>query len=273
MKTPIPTITCALVVLLSVADGQERITSVPVIELKRTTVFEDIEEQRRLLARIKQAGGLFLYDFEYNTLFPNGVHKFFDVQRDCDVVCVEMDSANLDGTSGVKHESIDEALVAEICRLSRLKKLRLPKTTITDNAMKAICALPELEKLDLVGAKITDTHVRRIASITTLKSLRLSSCKISDAPISELARMQNLETLYLDGTLVTDVGVLELQRSPKLTALYIHDSGVGFTGVESLLSKAKSIKHIGIGIPTITPNETRLLHERFPAVQFEMPYR
>ena len=88
---------------------------------------------------------------------------------------------------------VHDGCLACVRKLSKLKRLTLAFTNITDNGVEQLGPLPNLEYLDLRGTQITDSSV----------------------PL--LKRFAKLDVLFLEQTRVSQKGVAELKRAlPKL---------------------------------------------------------
>ena len=107
--------------------------------------------------------------------------------------------------------SVADAELAFLEALPDLKCLALSHTSVTDNGLKQyIVSLTKLERLWLDDTQVTDSGLLHIQGLGRLKRLSLKRTQISDAGLANLAAMTNLETLCLDGTNCTFSGVLTL---------------------------------------------------------------
>ena len=152
---------------------------------------QDKKESDPDLAAIQKVGGKFERD---------------DAAPDKPVVLVSF---------GVTQAGDDD--VSHVKGLSKLKKLTLNGTKITDAGLDHVKGLGSLEKLYLVDTKITDAGVEKLKDLKELKILSLVGTGVTDAGLDHLKGLANLQTLFLHGTKVTDEGVKKLQEAlPKL---------------------------------------------------------
>jgi hypothetical protein len=76
---------------------------------------------------------------------------------------------------------INDASLAYVKDLPRLRDLDLRGSVVTDEGLQHLRGLNDLEKLDLSFTPITDKGLGRLKHLTKLRSLSLISTEISDA--------------------------------------------------------------------------------------------
>ena len=124
---------------------------------------------------------------------------------------------------------VSDDSVAQLCRLSRLKHLRLGDSQISDQSLTLLARLPNLEVLQFHGTKITDGGLAALAGHPRLKSLEIHGsprtlASISDAGLARLAQLPQLEELNLEFTRITPTGLAVLQKLPRLSLLNLRGS-------------------------------------------------
>jgi Leucine-rich repeat (LRR) protein len=99
--------------------------------------------------------------------------------------------------------------------LSELGVLDLTGNEITGSGF-ATLEFRDLDSLKLDKTKVDDEGLKAIGHLTTLRSLSLEGTQITDAGLAELRRLQNLQFLYVSGSSVTADGIARLsQELPK----------------------------------------------------------
>jgi Leucine-rich repeat (LRR) protein len=95
---------------------------------------------------------------------------------------------------------------------TKLERLHLDRTQITDAGLVHLRGLTKLEVLNLSRSPSIDgSGLVHLKDLTNLKVLYLASTQITDAGIMHLKDLTNLEYLSLYDTQVTDEGVKKLQ--------------------------------------------------------------
>jgi hypothetical protein len=134
-----------------------------------------------------------------------------------------LEGLNLDGV-----ESLTDADLAHLKRLTSLHHLFLKETHITDAGLANLAGLTNLRYLSLAGTKITDAGLSHLQGLARLEVLELSDTGISDAGLKHLRSLKRLKFLYLDGTKVTKEGVKQLEAAlPKCCVLLCGAGAIG----------------------------------------------
>lgn len=134
------------------------------------------------------------------------------------------------GCGGPGGNSDEAAAVAAIQKLGgkvefndatpdkQVVKVYLNSTGVQDADLAALQKLPRLKNLFLGRTKITDAGLEHIQKASNLETLSLNSTAITDVGLKSLVDLQALKTLNLQETKVTEAGVKDLRGAlPKLT--------------------------------------------------------
>jgi hypothetical protein len=165
----------------------------------------------------------------------------------------ELDELSLQGYE------IDDEWLREIRELSKLRRLYLHKTSVTDAGLTHVNEIASLEVVSLCFCDlVTDDGVAELADLVNLQSLSLDFCSvISDESLSHLHSLDSLaslsiadtnvtddglrmlegttiQTLYAGGTKVTDDGLVHLRKLIQLRHLHLDNTGVTDAGLKDL---------------------------------------
>ncbi len=99
-----------------------------------------------------------------------------------------------------------------VSRMNDLRWLLLVGTKVRDHELSALLSLSKLERLDLSATNVTDEGVVYIANVDTLKDLTLGGDLITDESIPHLLKLHRLERLDLRGTGVSEEGAERLEN-------------------------------------------------------------
>ncbi|WP_406699508.1 hypothetical protein V5E97_11650 [Singulisphaera sp. Ch08] len=152
----------------------------------------------------------------------------------------------------------DDALMAHIGRLRRLRTLRLDNTQVTedglihlkgltgldslslaytridDRGLVHLKGLTSLDSLSLAHTRIDDRGLTHLKGLTGLRSLSLDNTRVSDRGLTHLMGLTGLQTLSLDNTRVSDRGLVHLEELNWLGSLYINNTNLTDDGVGEL---------------------------------------
>lgn len=109
----------------------------------------------------------------------------------------------------VQRTNVDIRVVS---RMNDLRWLLLAGTKVRDHELSALLSLSKLERLDLSATSVTDEGVVYIANVDTLKDLTLGGDLITDECIPHLLKLHRLERLDLRGTGVSEEGAERLEN-------------------------------------------------------------
>ncbi|WP_435009133.1 hypothetical protein P12x_000383 [Tundrisphaera lichenicola] len=110
---------------------------------------------------------------------------------------------------------VDDAGVARIGHLPRLRVLDISLSPITDEGVGHLADLPALEELSLQGKKFTDRSLKHLARAKRLKLLFLRSdtSEFTDVGLEHLAGLKDLQQLGLQGASLTKEGREKLVKA------------------------------------------------------------
>lgn len=108
-------------------------------------------------------------------------------------------------------EQITDEGAATVRGWTRLRRLYLKGTKITDTTLEFLSGVPALEWLDIGWAQITDTGLGHLVSLTNLRHLAMGGNKLTDTSLEFLRQMPQIEYLDLGGMQRTDSGLWSLQ--------------------------------------------------------------
>ena len=193
---------------------------------------------------------------------------------DADLARITIEYPNLVELT-LSETSITNAGLAPLTTLTKLRKIRLSKTAITDDAAKILAQIPTLEDIDvsqtlfgdnglktlqplgklkrlnLYRTKITDkglTGLKDFPSRQTLVWLNVDRCSLTDEAIPLLFPLENLEWLHLGWTRLTDAGLAKLAGLQTLKEIFITHTNVtldGITKFKSVLPECKVNENVG----------------------------
>jgi WD40 repeat protein/Leucine-rich repeat (LRR) protein len=98
-----------------------------------------------------------------------------------------------------------------IAHMSRLRRIDLDRTAITDAGVASLKDLKSLEILWLRGTKVSDAGLAHIAGLSNLTFISLDNTAITDDGLKHIEKLGNLRLLNLNSTGVTAEGVKKLQ--------------------------------------------------------------
>lgn len=100
----------------------------------------------------------------------------------------------------------------------------MARTRLSDAGLASICKLTKLKRLNLNYTSVTD---KGIVGLPELVDLRLDSAGVTDAGLEPLEKMQTLKYLNLYHTLVTEKAFEDLKKAlPKCQIVFDRDSSL-----------------------------------------------
>jgi len=159
--------------------------------------------------------------------------------------------------------NITDTGLAPLVKLTKLRKVRISKTAITDEAAKVLAQIPSLEDIDVSQTDFGDNGLKALQPLEKLKRLNLYTteitdkglavlkdfksrktliwlnidrCSLTDEAISFLFPLENLEWLHLGRTRLTDTGLAELARVATLKEVSVTNTNVTVEGVKKFKS-------------------------------------
>ena len=123
---------------------------------------------------------------------------------------------------------ITDAGMAQVAKLTRLKKLNLWRVQISDDGVLRLAPLTKLEWLNLDNTKLSDAGLPALKEMTSLTFLHLGSTQITAAAAPLLFHLKSLKDLKITRTALggSDVAVSELRQ-------YLPDTAIQTEYVES----------------------------------------
>jgi hypothetical protein len=96
--------------------------------------------------------------------------------------------------------------------MNDLRWLLLAGTKVRDNELSVLVTLSKLERLDLSATNVTDEGVIHIAKVDSLRDLTLGGDSITDKSIPYLLKLHHLERLDLRGSGISEEGTKCLEN-------------------------------------------------------------
>ena len=110
-------------------------------------------------------------------------------------------------------EIFDADISKHIRALTKLERLGLRGTHITDEGLNCLRNLTKLQYLDLEGTHITDKGLTFLRNLPKLQYLNLASCKITDSGLAYLQDLKTLKLLGVPDTNVSDAAINSLREA------------------------------------------------------------
>lgn len=111
-----------------------------------------------------------------------------------------------------------------------IDEINLAHTLVTDQVQFSLLRFSKLKRLDLRGTRVSDVSLEVIAALDQLECLCLSQY-VSDDGISHLRSHQKLKWLDLSGTRITDAGLSIVATMPALSSLGLAETSVSDGGL------------------------------------------
>lgn len=153
-------------------------------------------------------------------------------------------------------DNVEDTDLAEIKKLSGLRRLSLGSSLVTDAGVKHISELSKLNELHLVCESVTDAGVKDLCALQELRSISLYKTGITDKSAAYLARMAKLTTIHLSYTSVTSRAIADLSQLPNLKKLNLNNTKVNDSagpylaemhGLEELSIIPEDVRRMPIG--------------------------
>jgi Leucine-rich repeat (LRR) protein len=110
-----------------------------------------------------------------------------------------------------------------LAHLSKLRRLNLQGTRITDEGFGHMKSLDHIQHLVISETKVTDDSLKQIAGMTELRELYLGNSGVTDSGLGYLKKLAKLEVLDLKGTDITSKGLEKLRGLSHLIRLVINE--------------------------------------------------
>ncbi len=124
---------------------------------------------------------------------------------------------------------ITNATMKRLGAVSSLKTLRVARTTVNDDGVKALAGLGLIE-LDVSNTGVTRASLPLIANFKNLQILNVSGLNLTDADLMVLSRLPSLENLTISGNHITGPGLARFRNLKRLDAAGnpLDDEGIPF---------------------------------------------
>jgi internalin A len=195
--------------------------------------------QREAVAAIQRAGGVTLYDWEWNDGRPAQVAEPPGPRW-------LVDRLGVDYFGHVAHvwfrEPPSDEILAQVGHLGGLEILSLSGSRVSDAGLVHLSGLTQLKRLVLDDTRITDAGLAHLEGLYQLETLTLARTAITDAGLAHLKRLTRLKELDLSGTQSTGSGLAHLENLKLLNILLLgstklDDAGMAYIGrLTSLLN-------------------------------------
>jgi Leucine-rich repeat (LRR) protein len=129
---------------------------------------------------------------------------------------------------------IDDASLAHLAHLSRLRILYLYRTHVTGAGLSQLIGCRNLWYLHLDRTPLDDRGLVQISRLTNLRSLYLNNTKITDNGLTPLALLTSLDRLRVNYTDVSDSGLDRLAKITSLKDLDVFGTNVTSVGIRRI---------------------------------------
>jgi hypothetical protein len=156
--------------------------------------------------------------------------------------------SDLESLSISGYRGLNDATVAKLTGLKKLKMLSLTNSGISNAAIKTIVeSFPNLVNLDVSSnSRLTDAAAREIAKLQQLETLGLLFCDFSEFGILNIAKLPKLRALDIRANMkIGDGGMEALAKIPTLRSLKHRSPAVSDTGIRALTA-AKALDNLEI---------------------------
>jgi Leucine-rich repeat (LRR) protein len=174
--------------------------------------------------------------FENSSALNEAAFELFAKQSDLEVLQVP------------SYRELNDAAVAKLAGLKKLKTLKLTNSGITDEAVKTIAgSFPNLVNLDLSSnTQLTDVSLKEISKLKNLESLAVLFCDFSEFGILNVASLPKLKTLDIRANMqIGNSGLGAIAGLPSLKSLKHRCPSVSDEGMEALAA-AKGLENLEI---------------------------
>lgn len=169
----------------------------------------------------------------------------------------------------------DDHLV-RLSRFSKLRRLNLRGTPVTDNGASELKKLDKLVFLDLTDTRVTEGIYLVLGGLSNLEDLSLFGTKVNNKGANSLNKLERLQSLNLGCTQVTDEGVVALtplvkrvnwlslqgtkvsngclksiENNQKLRELHLEDTQIDDAGLEQV-SQLLNLEELYMSGTTVT---------------------
>jgi internalin A len=191
--------------------------------------------QREAVAAIVKAGGNVVYGWDYRTEAeapgPKWLREWIGVDY-------------FDTVTGINANkpAVDDAVVAQIGRLRRVRFLGLQGSSVTDAGLVHLASLTELRVLHLRAANVNGSGLRHLSGLRQLYALHFNQTPITDDKLAYLLPLPALQKLGFYKTRITDAGMKHVAKLKGFQELWLENSDVGDEGLRELARIQRPIK-------------------------------
>lgn len=127
----------------------------------------------------------------------------------------------------IDNAAITDESLKQLSRSDTIRRIRVPRTQLTDRGVEYLLAAPQLELLDLVDCEgISDASLATIGQLPQLRNLRVSGSQITDQGLEHLSGLSKLAALGLQQTAVTDEGMAKLTALESLKEVNLYGTPI-----------------------------------------------
>jgi hypothetical protein len=129
---------------------------------------------------------------------------------------------------------VTDADLASLPLGTKLTKLCLTRTAITDQGLELLRAQSDVEWLDLGYTRVGDAGLANLRDWSSLKQLNLEATRVTDRTLEQLRTAAALEELDLSHTAITDEGLASIRHLPRLQLLWLTGTRITDVGLQQL---------------------------------------
>ena len=216
--------------------------------------------QARAVARVKQAGGLVVYDYQFDGTYlyknnpsprvPAWLRRMVGNEHFQEVTKVSF-----------YDKTATDAALAAVGDFDHLIAIIINDASeVTDTGLAHLAGLPRLQEMEIWGLSgITDTGLSHLAELRNLQKLELNGLAflqrrerwkppaITDAGLSHLAGVRCLQEVELRNLpLITDAGLAHLAGMPGLRRMSLSLDGITDAGLLTHLSRLTELRELEV---------------------------
>ena len=159
----------------------------------------------------------------------------------------------------IDNEKINSASLKRLKGFSKLKRLNLRGTSVTDDGLTHLRELQELENLDLANTKVTDAGLKHLSALPKLNFVRLGDTRVTGQGLEHLKGVKNLSGVMLQRTRINDSGLEHLKDINHLDYINVGETNITDDGLKHFRNLA-NLRVLYLNETTVT--DTGLAHIR-----------
>ena len=130
---------------------------------------------------------------------------------------------------------VDPRLFAELSKLPQLSWVQISNSSNFDEQALALLAdATRLKRLDIESSPLTDAGLEPIGRLKNLRILGIKRTNITGAGLRHLAGLDKIEHLELDANDLDDAGIAGLGPMPRLKYLALNETPLGDAALEAI---------------------------------------